>query len=51
MALPADFPPPPAPLPASVKRFDREGRPTIEQLVYERALLAWLTRLRAASMT
>jgi hypothetical protein len=39
---------PPNPLPPSVRRYDEKGRPTPDQVNYEKALAEYLTRLAAA---
>ena len=39
---------PPNPPPPSVRRFDERGRPTREQVNYEKALAEYLVRLAAA---
>jgi hypothetical protein len=40
--------PPPAPPPASVQRFDKDGKPTLAQLNYEQAVREWQKRLAAS---
>ena len=45
--MPFDVPPPPPPVP-TVKRYNPDGTPTVEQIQYEKRVLEWMKRLAAA---